>query len=65
METDEKGKFNRAFETSSSGERSNMERTSSSRQNVNAVPLARLSSFDGWSAVDGDRSINGYNWLLR
>lgn len=64
METAAKREFYWTAEKSSSCERSNMERSGGPRQDVNAMSMARLPSFDGWNSSDGYRRFDGHNRLL-
>lgn len=64
METDAQRKFNWATEASSSRQWRNMERPSRAGEDVDAVPLARLSRFNGGNVAYGYRSFNGHNRLL-
>lgn len=64
METDAQRKFDWSTEASSPSQWRNMERSGRAGEDVDAVPLARLSRFNGGDVAYGYRSVDGHNRLL-
>lgn len=64
METGASRKLDRPAEARTSSQRCHVECSGRARENVDSMPLARVSGFDGRHSADGNRCFDGDHRIL-